>query len=100
MTVDFIQIQMFFIKFSSIECVSISSKFKFKGAFVKLTFTKSRGSFAKLPSMDCGLISSKFEVFFAKFTSPTISSYWIGRFDGRGDLSDMTTLWCTGMHQN
>ena len=95
MTVDFIQIQIFFIKLPSIECVSISSKFK--GAFVKLTFKKSRGSFAKLSSMDCGLISPKFEGFFAKFTSPTIFSHWIGRSDGRGDLSYVATLWCKGI---
>ena len=60
--VDFTQIQEFFIKLPSIECISILSKFR--GSFVKFTFTKVQGSFAKLPSMNCGLISPTFEFFF------------------------------------
>ena len=62
--VDFTQIQEFFIKLPSIECISILSKFR--GSFVKLIFTNSRGSFAKFPSMDCGLISPKFGGYFCK----------------------------------
>ena len=42
----------------SIECVSISSKFR--ESFVKLIFTKFGGFFAKISSMDGGLISPKF----------------------------------------
>ena len=45
-----------------------------QGYFIKLTFTRSGSSFAKLSSMDCGLISSKFEGCFVKFTSPTVPS--------------------------
>ena len=43
-----------FVKLPSVECVSIS--LKFRGYFVKLTFMKSGGSFAKFPSMDYGFI--------------------------------------------
>ena len=60
--VDFTQIQRFFIKLPSIECVSISSKFK--GVFCKIDVHK--GSFAKLQCMDCGLISPKFSFFLKK----------------------------------
>ena len=66
MTVDFIQIQMFFIKFSSIECVSISSKFR-----MSFVIIKSGDSFAKLLFIDCELISPKFGGV-AKFTSPNV----------------------------
>ena len=60
----FAKVQRFFTKLSSIECVSIS--LKFRESFVKFTFTKSGGSYAKLPSMDCGLISAKFRGYFCK----------------------------------
>ena len=43
--VDFTQIQSFFKKLPSIECVSISSKFR--ESFVKLIFTKFGGFFQK-----------------------------------------------------
>ena len=39
---------------------------KVQGYFVKLTFTKFRGSFVKLSSTNCGLNSLKFEGFFCK----------------------------------
>ena len=49
----------------SVECVDLV---KVQGYFVKLTFTKFRGSFVKLSSTNCGLNSLKFEgFFFAKF---------------------------------
>ena len=65
--VDFTQIQSFFKKLPSIECVSISSKFR--ESFVKLIFTKFGGFFAKISSMDGGLISPKFGGFQAACSS-------------------------------
>ena len=65
--VDFTQIQSFFKKLPSIECLSISSKFR--ESFVKLIFTKFGVFFTKFPSLDGGLISPKFGGFQAVCSS-------------------------------
>ena len=61
----------FFINFLSIECVLIT--LKFKGYFVKLTFTKSRRLFYKISIHGLWVNFTKiWESFFAKLMSPTV----------------------------
>ena len=64
------------VKLPSIECMSISLKFRI--VFCKINIHKVRVLFCKLLSMDYGLISPKFEGFFTKSRFPTVPV----RFDG------------------
>ena len=60
--------RFFFIKLPSIECVSISLKFRW--SFVDIH--KVRELFCKIAIYGLRLISPKVEGFFAKFTSPDV----------------------------
>ena len=68
----FAKVRRFFFKLPSVECVSIS--LKFKGYFVKIDIYKVWRLFCKI--VICGLrvnFTKVRDIFFAKFTSLTVS---------------------------